>query len=124
VQHAVNDDRAFFHFEVKPMFLRTKPVHDMTVALDSSEAITSSAIEVLFGHMEFLQQLKLLQRAQCGNLRRADFIENDLKHPVTLNHSYGTSTLRMRMRWNHDPNGKRSMRAHLPDGPMAVQHAG
>lgn len=64
----------------------------MPVALDFSKPITPRSIQILLGHMEFLQQLKLLQSPQSGNLRRTDFIKNDLKHPATLDTQRSSST--------------------------------
>ncbi len=93
MQQAVHDDRAILYLKIKSVFLRAEAIHDMAITLDFPETITPAAIQILFGHMELLQQLKLLQSPQSGDFRRANFIKNDLKHAATLETARPTSTL-------------------------------
>ena len=52
----------------------------MAVPLKLRKPVVTNLIEILLGNPEFFQQLQLLKGPQGGNLRRTDFIENDLKH--------------------------------------------
>lgn len=59
VQHTVDDDRPIFDLKVKAVFLGAEAIHHMSVALDFSKTIAPPTVQILLGHMEFLQQLKL-----------------------------------------------------------------
>jgi hypothetical protein len=92
VQNTADDDGAIFDLEIETVFLCTEPIHHMAIPLDFSKPIAPCAVQILLGHMEFLQQLKLLQSPQSGNFRRTDFIKNNLKHAATLVNARAAST--------------------------------
>ena len=89
MQHPVDDHRAIFHLEVEPVILRPEPVEHRPVAFDPAETLATQIFQVLLADLEFLEQLELLERLQLRELRRADFIENDLEHRVTLRSGKG-----------------------------------
>lgn len=80
VQHAMDDDGPLFHFEVEAVVLRPETVERFALAFDFAETVAIDAFEVLFRNLELVEQFELLESAELGNFRSADFVEDDLEH--------------------------------------------
>ena len=84
MEYAVNDDLLVDDFEIKAPIQSAKTVEGLAVTLDFTEALIIEMLEIVFGDLEFIEEFQLLESTQLGNLSSTDFIEDDLKHGVTL----------------------------------------
>ena len=84
MQHPVDDDRAVLHLEVKPVVLRPEAIQQPPVAINFPKPISVQVIQIFLPDLELFEQFKLFERPQLRELGSADFVKNNLKHPVSL----------------------------------------
>ena len=91
----MDDDRAILHLEVKAVVLRPESIEQPPVAINFPESVTLQIVEIFLSHLEFLQQFKLFERLQLGELGSADFVKNNLKHSRRLATGRGIASAKM-----------------------------
>jgi hypothetical protein len=84
VENPVDYDVVVLHLEVEAVFLGAETIESAAVALDYAEAVAAELFQVLAGHLELVNEFQLVEGAQAGEFRSADFIEDDLQHASIL----------------------------------------
>ena len=78
-------DAVNLHMVIKDLKIKTpipgaESIELLSISLDFSEALILKVLKIFFTDLEFIEEFKLFQCAELGNLGRADFIENNLEH--------------------------------------------
>ncbi len=66
------------HFKIKSPVLRPETIEGLPVPLDLAKAFIVQMFQIILRHLELIEQLKLFQCVELGNLSRTDFVKDDL----------------------------------------------
>jgi len=65
-------------FKVKTPVLGPKTIEGFPVPLDFSKALVVQMLQIIRCHLELIEEPKLLESVELGNLSRTDFVKDDL----------------------------------------------
>lgn len=82
----MNDDFVVGDLEVEAPVVGAEAVEGFAFAFNFSEFVAVEVFEVLGGDLEFVENLKLGEGVELGDLGGRDFVEDDLKHRKKLRH--------------------------------------
>lgn len=78
MEHPVHHDLLVGHFKIESPLVGPETIERLPITLYFSKALVIKVLQIISRHLKFIQKLQLLQGVELGDLRRTDFVKDNL----------------------------------------------